>query len=95
MEEMQAELDQITVEGTAGGGMVSVTLTAKGDMKGVRIDPSLIMPRVNWRKTRNEKPVQGAPRVAVAANGKNGGNVNGHTLAPATVSGGKGRGRAK
>jgi UDP-sulfoquinovose synthase len=60
-----------------------------------RIDPSLIMPRVNWRKTRNEKPVQGAARVAVAANGKNGGNVNGHTLAPATVSGGKGRGRAK
>jgi UDP-sulfoquinovose synthase len=60
-----------------------------------RIDPSLIMPRVNWRKTRNEKPVQGAPRVAVAANGKNGGNVNGHTLAPAVVSSGKGRGRAK
>ena len=62
-----------------------------------RIDPSLIMPRVNWRKTRNEKPVQGAARVAVAGNGKNGGG-NGHhsTLAPATVSGTvKGRGRAK
>ena len=44
MAEMQAELDQITVEGTAGGGMVSVTLTAKGDMKGVSIDPSLIKP---------------------------------------------------
>jgi len=44
MQEMQAELDQITVEGVAGGGMVSVTLTAKGDMKGVRIDPSLIKP---------------------------------------------------
>jgi len=41
---MQAELDQITVEGIAGGGMVSVTLTAKGDMKGVRIDSSLIKP---------------------------------------------------
>jgi UDP-sulfoquinovose synthase len=62
-----------------------------------RIDSSLIMPRVNWRKTRNEKPVQGAARVAVAGNGKNGGgNGNGHTLAPATVSGAaKGRGRAK
>ncbi len=36
MEEMQAELDQIEVEGTAGGGMVTVTLTAKGDMKGVQ-----------------------------------------------------------
>jgi len=44
MEEMQAELDKITVEGVAGGGMVVVTLTAKGDMKGVKIDPSLIKP---------------------------------------------------
>jgi nucleoid-associated protein EbfC len=44
MEEMQAELDQITVDGTSGGGMVTVTLTAKGDMKGVRIDGSLIKP---------------------------------------------------
>src|SRR3979409_2810553 len=44
MEEMQAELDQITVEGTSGGGMVTVTLSAKGDMKGVRIDASLIKP---------------------------------------------------
>jgi DNA-binding YbaB/EbfC family protein len=44
MEEMQAELDQITVEGVSGGGMVVVTLSAKGDMKGVKIDPSLIKP---------------------------------------------------
>src|SRR5262249_24781721 len=44
MEERQAELDQITVEGTSGGGLVAVTLSAKGDMKGVRIDPSLIKP---------------------------------------------------
>ena len=44
MQEMQAELDSITVEGAAGGGLVSVTLTAKGDLKGVRIDPSLIKP---------------------------------------------------
>jgi DNA-binding YbaB/EbfC family protein len=44
MAEMQAELDQITVEGLAGGGMVAVTLSAKGDLKGVRIDPSLIKP---------------------------------------------------
>ena len=44
MQEMQAELDQITVEGVAGGGMVAVTLSAKGDMKAVRIDPSLIKP---------------------------------------------------
>jgi len=44
MQEMQAELDQITVDGTAGGGMVSVTMSAKGDLKGVLIDDSLMKP---------------------------------------------------
>jgi len=44
MQEMQAELDQIEVEGTAGGGMVTVTLSAKGDLKGVKIDDSLLKP---------------------------------------------------
>jgi DNA-binding YbaB/EbfC family protein len=44
MAEMQAELDQVTVDGTAGGGMVSVTMSAKGELKGVRIDDSLIKP---------------------------------------------------
>ena len=44
MEALQAELDQIEVEGTAGGGLVAVTLTAKGEMRGVKIDPSLLKP---------------------------------------------------
>ena len=44
MQEMQAELDRIEVEGTAGGGMVTVRLTAKGELKGVKIDDSLIKP---------------------------------------------------
>lgn len=44
MEAMQAELDQIEVEGTAGGGMVAVTLSAKGDLKGVKVDDSLLKP---------------------------------------------------
>jgi DNA-binding YbaB/EbfC family protein len=44
MAEMQAELDQITVEGAAGGGMVSVTMSAKGDLKALRIDDSLVKP---------------------------------------------------
>jgi DNA-binding YbaB/EbfC family protein len=44
MAEMQTELDQITVDGTAGGGMVSVTMSAKGELKGVRIDDSLVKP---------------------------------------------------
>ena len=44
MQELQAELDQITIEGTAGGGMVTVTLTGKGDLKAVKLDESLIKP---------------------------------------------------
>ena len=42
MQDLQTELETVTVEGTAGGGMVSVTLTAKVDLKGVRIDDSLL-----------------------------------------------------
>ncbi|MSP45339.1 MAG: YbaB/EbfC family nucleoid-associated protein [Xanthobacteraceae bacterium] len=44
MQEMQAELDRIEVEGTSGGGMVAVKLTAKGELKGVKIDDSLVKP---------------------------------------------------
>src|ERR1044072_8072798 len=44
MAEMQAELDQVTVDGTAGGGMVTVTMSAKGELKGVRIDEQLVKP---------------------------------------------------
>jgi DNA-binding YbaB/EbfC family protein len=44
MQAMQAELDSIEVEGSAGGGMVSVRLTAKGDLKGVKVDDSLMKP---------------------------------------------------
>jgi DNA-binding YbaB/EbfC family protein len=44
MQQMQAELDQIEVEGTAGGGMVSVKLNAKGDLKAIKIDDSLLKP---------------------------------------------------
>jgi len=42
MAEMQAELDNVTVEGFAGGGVVKVTLTAKGAMQGIAIDPTLM-----------------------------------------------------
>jgi len=44
MQALQVELDTIEVEGTSGGGMVSVRLTAKGDLKGVKIDDSLMKP---------------------------------------------------
>ena len=42
MQALQAELDLIEVEGNAGGGIVSVRLTAKGDLKGVKVDDSLM-----------------------------------------------------
>jgi len=32
MENMQAELDRMEVEGTAGGGMLTVTLSGKGEL---------------------------------------------------------------
>ena len=44
MQTLQAELDQITIEGTAGGGLVTVTLTGKGDLKATKIDASLMKP---------------------------------------------------
>ena len=44
MEALQAELDTIEVEGTAGGGMVTMTMTAKGDVRSVHVDQSLMRP---------------------------------------------------
>ena len=42
MKELQAELDHVEVEGSAGGGLVSVRTTAKNDIRSVKIDPSLM-----------------------------------------------------
>ena len=39
--DMQAGLDQITVEGQAGAGLVRATATAKGELKALSIDPSI------------------------------------------------------
>jgi nucleoid-associated protein EbfC len=44
MEAMQAELDQLEVEGTAGGGLVTIKLSGKGDLRGVRVDDTLFKP---------------------------------------------------
>ncbi len=44
MQRLQEELGAIEVTGAAGGGLVSVTLSGKGDMKSVKIDPSLMKP---------------------------------------------------
>jgi DNA-binding YbaB/EbfC family protein len=44
MEAMQAELDRIEVEGAAGGGLLTVKLSGKGELKAAQIDDSLFKP---------------------------------------------------
>lgn len=44
MQEMQEGLANVTVQGQAGGGMVKVTMTCKGIMTGLQIDPAVIDP---------------------------------------------------
>jgi DNA-binding YbaB/EbfC family protein len=44
MEAMQAELADMIVEGRSGGGLVTVALSGKGDLRGLKIDPSLTNP---------------------------------------------------
>lgn len=44
MAEAQTKLDQIEVEGVAGGGLVRIHATAKGRIRRVEIDDSLLQP---------------------------------------------------
>jgi DNA-binding YbaB/EbfC family protein len=44
MAELQEQLAGLEVSGSAGGGMVEVTMSGKGELRGVRIDPSLANP---------------------------------------------------
>ncbi len=44
MKALQEELEALEIEGVAGGGLVGVVLTGKGDLKSVRIDNSLLKP---------------------------------------------------
>ncbi|ODT73255.1 MAG: nucleoid-associated protein, YbaB/EbfC family [Pelagibacterium sp. SCN 63-23] len=44
MEEMQAQLAELVVEGRSGGGMVVVALSGKGEMRSIKIDPTLLKP---------------------------------------------------
>lgn len=43
MQEMQEKLEESSVTGIAGGGLVTVELNGKSAMKGVTIDPSLLV----------------------------------------------------
>jgi DNA-binding YbaB/EbfC family protein len=44
MEAMQAELERLEIEGVAGGGLVTITLSGKGDLRNARVDDSLLKP---------------------------------------------------
>jgi nucleoid-associated protein EbfC len=44
MAQAQAELEALVVSGESGGGVVKLELTAKGELKSVSIDPSLLKP---------------------------------------------------
>lgn len=44
MGEMQAKMDQMEVGGASGGGMVQVVISGKGDLRKLKIDPSIVQP---------------------------------------------------
>tara|TARA_B100000029_G_scaffold199718_1_gene198054 strand:+ start:20488 stop:20814 length:327 start_codon:yes stop_codon:yes gene_type:complete len=44
MAEMQQSLEELSVEGTSGAGLVTVVLNGKGEMKSIRLDHSLVNP---------------------------------------------------
>lgn len=44
MQQMQGELDTLECNGTSGAGLITVTLNGKGDMTGLKIDPSMVKP---------------------------------------------------
>ncbi|GAB4517469.1 MAG: YbaB/EbfC family nucleoid-associated protein [Parvularculaceae bacterium] len=42
MQDMQAQLEKLEVEGAAGGGLVKCVVTGKGTAKSFAVDPSLM-----------------------------------------------------
>jgi DNA-binding YbaB/EbfC family protein len=44
LSDAQEELSRLEVEGESGGGMVKISLTGKGEMKSIHLDPTLLKP---------------------------------------------------
>jgi DNA-binding YbaB/EbfC family protein len=44
LQQMQQELENKTVTASSGGGMVTVTADGKGQIRAVRIDPTVVSP---------------------------------------------------
>ncbi|MAQ55892.1 MAG: YbaB/EbfC family nucleoid-associated protein [Rhodospirillales bacterium] len=47
MAEMQEQLADTLVDGVSGAGLVKVILNCKGEMKSIKLDPSLLNPSEN------------------------------------------------
>ncbi len=70
MEELQGKLNEKEVHGQSGGGMIQVVVTGKGDLKSIKIAPSvvdasdvemledLIVAAVNDGKSRADETIQ-------------------------------------
>ncbi len=44
MADMQAQLETVEIDGAAGAGMVTATLTGRGELRRLKIDPALVDP---------------------------------------------------
>ena len=44
MGEMLAALEAVEIDGASGGGLVTATLTGKGELRRLKIDPTLVDP---------------------------------------------------
>ena len=68
MQAMQEELGNLEVDGISGGGLVAVRMTAKMEVKGVKIDPSLMKPksarcsRISWSPRITMRGARRKPR---------------------------------
>jgi DNA-binding YbaB/EbfC family protein len=70
MADMQKRLEEMEMEGASGGGLVKVTISGKGDVRKIKLDPSVVDPAdvevledlivaaCNDAKTKSEAAVQ-------------------------------------
>ena len=61
MAEAQEKLNSIEVEGVSGGGVVKVTATAKGEIKRINIDESLLYSVINMAFQDNKYLIISSP----------------------------------
>ena len=81
MAEMQEQIAEIEVEGSAGAGLVTAKLSGKGELKALKIDPSLakpeeieiledlVMAAVNDARAKNEEVMQEKTREMMGGMG--------------------------